>query len=296
MVSSFYRLFQEVNFYDYHNLLINSQYYELIFPFLLIYAVLYSALIRIKIFRSKKTQEPLKSVVSIVSLIVSLYGVKYETSAGYSVGSLLMMMFPNVSAITIGTLCLYIVGSLFGKNFFYGIFRKDIDAFAYYAVGAVGLGAVVFYTGIVMGFWDLNPMSQQSYWNVVFAVAFLVLGCVFAFIGSFPLAFIFLFVFLSYVFSSSNGSILELFIDPFVFIVLIIGVLLTWLGSDSDSRTQLAKEIRSQERLIDEYDKTYGGKYPNYRSRIYDVSDVHHKENKKRWERLFPNDKEGWRK
>jgi hypothetical protein len=290
-INSLNDIFRELNFNEYHQILLDNSYYELLFPFLLLFSVLYTVLSYAKIFRSKSTGEPVKPIIFIISLIVSWFGVGFETSAGYSVGKLLMLMFPNISALTIGFLCLYIIGAILGKDLLRGLFDKNNSAYIYYALGAIGLGSVVFYVGIAMGIWDFNPFDTESYWNVILGLAFLILGIVMLIIGRFGIGFVFLFVFGSFVYGGGQGNILEYFIDPVMFIVVIFVVMISWLTS-RDEKEKLAADLRKSEFSIEEYKRMYGGKVPeDYESRVFDNLDSAYNSNKKKWERKYPGEK-----
>ncbi len=290
-INSLNDIFRELDFNEYHRIFLDNSYYELLFPFLLVFAILYTVLSYPKIFKSKTTGEPVKPIVFIISLVVSWYGVGFETSAGYSVGKLIMLMFPNISALTIGFLCLYIVAGILGKDLLRGMFNKDNSAYLYYALGAVGLGSVVFYVGIALGIWDFNPFDTQSYWNVTLALAFLILGIVMLIIGFFGVGLVFLFVFGSFVYSSGSGNILEYFIDPVMFIVVLIVIMLSWLGS-RDDKEKLAADLRKSEFDIEEYKRMYGGKKPaDYESRVFDNIDSAYERGKKKWEKKYPGEK-----
>ena len=254
------------------SVLYDSHYYEILFPFLLSFAVIYTVLERIKIFKYKKganKDKPIKPALFIVSALVSYYGISFELSQGYSVGNFLMMLFPNISALTMGILGLYIVGSIFAKDFFSGLFDRKNSAFLVLIIGVIGIGSIIYYAGIAMGFWSDYPITNTGLWNTIFAIAFLILGIVFLFIPNMvPFALILLFVFGTFVVNySAQESILELFIDPVIFILAIVAFLLSWLNSN---------DIKEQEKEYAEMEKSfnedYGGKdIPDYKNRIHDI-------------------------
>jgi hypothetical protein len=275
----------------------DNNYYELLFPFLLAFAVLYTILERINLFRSKKTGEPYKPVVFVVSLIVSLFGVSFELSPGHSVGNFMMMLFPNISALTIGILGLYIVGSIFAKDFFSGLFDKTPSSYIFMAVGVIGLGSIIFYAGIVMGFWDHLAISNQNNWNVILAVAFFILGVVFLFADLVPFGLLLLFVVGSFIWNGGeldgSGSILETFIDPVIFMLTIIVLLIQWVSGDN-----LATEERKLKKMEESFKKHYGhlpnsasdkdyvSKIEPYENRIYDIMEPGLRKQMEKVERL----------
>ena len=290
MVNTISDIFYELDFVQYHRVFLDNSYYEILFPFLLSFAILYTILGKVSLFQNKKTRQPMKPIVFVVSLVVSWFGVGFETSSGYNVGKLLMMMFPNISALTMGILCLYIVGAILGKNFFKEIFSRSHGAYIYFAIGAIGLGAVVYYWGIVMGLWNFDPLDAQSYWNVVIAVGLLVLGITLIVIGFLGYGIVLLFVFGAYVYSYGEGNILEYFIDPFVFIAIIVILLLTWLGSDRNEKDKLKAELNDTYFSLQTSEKQFG-KDP-YKSRIYDIQRDNFDKNVEKWKSKYGD--ENW--
>lgn len=278
MVSFLDDFFSSLNFYDLMNYLNDSNFYSLLFPFLLAFVLFHTALSRVKIFQNKNNQKPINSVISIISIVASFYGVTYETSNGHNVGELLAAMFPNISALTIGLLALYVVGSMLGKDFFKGVFRKDHTAYLYLSFGVIGFGAVIFYVGIVMGFWDYGYYDVGSYWSFIIAIALLIMGIVFLFLDMIGIGVLFLSIFGLFVYNYGEGNILSYFIDPIVFIVFVVIILFSWLNSDSDKKKSLAKSINDHE-SSDDFSKNL----KDYDSRINDISDQSYKSNVKKW-------------
>ena len=72
MATSIGEIFRELNFNEYHRILLENSYYDILFPFLLVFAVLYSVLLskKIKLFHNKKG-EPYSAIVFVISGIVS---------------------------------------------------------------------------------------------------------------------------------------------------------------------------------------------------------------------------------
>jgi hypothetical protein len=286
MASSFNDAIANVEIEEFLFMLFDSGYYDILFPFLIVYAIIYAVLSKVQLFQSKKTGKPISSVLTIISLVISWFGVTFEVSEGYSIGNFMMMLFPNISALTIGILMLYFVGSLVGKNYFKGVFDKKTSAFVTLAIGGIGLGAVVFYTGIVMGFWNYDPGDIPSYWNFIGALFLLILGIVFLIVELIPLGILFLVLFGVFVYNSGQDNILEYFVDPVVFMVIIILVLLSWLTSDKEKEEKLAHNLRKNEKLLRKYEGVSGKKPNDYESRIYDITDSSYQSNKRKWEEL----------
>lgn len=285
-MSNLIDIIESVNISELLVVFFDSGYYEFFFPFLLSFALFYAILSNVKFFQHKKGLKkgyPIKSLITIVSFIVSYYAVSFEISQGNTLGSLLMMLFPNISALTIGILSLYIVGAIFAKNFFSGLFDQKNSALIYLLIGGIGLGSIVYYTGFAMGFWDNYSITNIGLWNTVFAVLFLILGVVFLLVGMFPFAIIFLYVLIAFMLNYSvTESILRLFIDPIVFILTIVGLSLSWMNSNNLSYHE--KEYR---RMSEKYEKDFGGKnLKPYDNRIHDIVETSMKNKKKYVDKL----------
>ncbi len=290
MTKDFLDYISDFNFIELLDTFLDNGFYEYLFPFLLVFAVLYSVLSNVGIFRSKRTGETIKSVVFIISLAVSYYGVSFKLQGGYSLGELLMMMFPNISALTMLVLVMYVVGAILGKNIFKGVFSKKPSSFLYMTIGGIGLGAILYYVGIAMGFWDFDPFDQNSYWNFIIALFLLILGIVFIVIGLVPVGVLFLCVFGLYLYNSGEGNILEYFIDPIIFIFIIVIFLFSWLNSSGTKKRILRDDLLKEEKTLKEYRDLYGRKPRDYESRIHDIVDSTYESNKKKWKKLTGED------
>lgn len=290
MASDVRELLRELDVREFYQILLDNNYYEIVFPFLLIFAVLYTVLSYVKIFQNKEGS-PIKPVIFIISLVFALMSVWFETSPGYFIGDLFIMMFPNISALTIGILTLYIMGSLFGVDFLKGIFRKDVSAYIFFTIAAIGLGAIVFYVGIVIGIWDFNYLDTESYWNVIVGLALFILGIVFLVVGLWGFGIVLLFVVGTFVYNYGENNILEHFIDPVVFIMILVILLLSWMTNNKERKVELSQNLRDQEESIETYKKNYGGKLPkDFDSRVFDIISENNKVNKKEWKEKFGNE------
>jgi len=263
---------RDIDFQNFLQILFDNQYYEILFPFLLAYAILSTILNKVKIFQNKQGK-PVRGVIAVISLVISFFGVSFETAPGYTVGKYMMMLFPNISALTILILGLYVVGSMLGKDFFKGVFRKDHSAYMYFVVGVIGLGSVIYYLRIVMGFWDQYPINQQSYWNMIIGIGFLIMGIVFLFIDLVPLGVVLLTIFGIFVYNygQTDDSILQYFVDPVVLIALIFIVMLAWMNSDSEREVKIKKNIKEGEETLKRLEKDLGRKPSDYEHKIYDI-------------------------
>lgn len=284
MAGSLTDVIRDINFFDLFRIFYENNYYELVFPFLLVYALFFTVLGYLGIFKNKEGQ-PRKAVIVITSLIIAFYSVTFQISEGFTIGTLMMMMFPNISSLTILVLGLYVTGSILGLDFFSGLFRKDHSAYLYLVVGVIGLGSVIYYVGIAMGFWSINPISPKSQWNMIIGIGLLIIGIVFLFIdGLRAFGFIFLLIFSIYVYNFGEDIIiLEYFIDPIVFIILIFFVLFSYINSDGFSKRKLLeKNISEGQKSINKYLSNYpDAKNTKYKNRIYDIMNQNLENNQK---------------
>lgn len=268
---------------QYIELLRENNYFEIFFPFLLIYAVLNTILHQVSIFRSKKTGKPYNSAIVVISLVVAAFSVTFEITEGKTVGYLLSLLFPNISTLTIGILTLYLVGSMLNKNFFKDMFRKDVSSYMVFLIGAIGVGAVFFYLGIVFGFFDYNPLDPQSYWNFILALAGLIAGIVMLIIGLFGPAIVIFLVLGSFILSSGDENILSFFIDPIVFITILVIVLMSWMNTTKEKKHKAWLGYRDSRNYL-EATQREDGKEPD--SRIRDIQEQRNIASKKQYEEL----------
>lgn len=156
----------DVNFLDFIDALFRGGWFDFVFPFLLIYAVVFTILQNVKIFEDKK------SVRIIIALVFGLFAIAFPITGdlscnipnagvgngGYynngcqTLGSLMMTLFPGVSAFSIGILGLYIVIGMLGidvNDFLDGDSKKYVT----WILGALGLFVVIYYYALGFG-WD----------------------------------------------------------------------------------------------------------------------------------------------
>lgn len=280
---------------EFLNTLVSGQYYEYLFPFLLIYAVFYTVLGSKKISLFQKNSIVNKAAVFIISFSVSLFSIYFELPSGYTIGKLLMIMFPNISTISVVILSLYILGGMMGKNFFNGAFDKRTSSFGVIAIAGISLGLVIFYIGIAFGMWDYNPFDEVGLANVVLSVIFIILGFVFFLIHLQGIGLVLLIVTGSFIADGGDEFILNYFIDPAMFIFIIVIFMLTWLNSDKDKKFLLKRDLQEQaESLQGRRDRNGGELLPDYKSRIQDITESGFQSNQKKWNEQYPG--ESWEK
>ena len=286
MVSNLFEFLSEASLIDILKLFIDANYFEVLFPFLLLFALYFHVLQKILGRRGSKLFS--KSASVIISLIVSFYSVAFTFPTGYSIANLMMMLFPNISIITIAVLCLYVIGSILGFDFFKNMFRKDISAYVIFLFGGLGLGSVIFYGGIVIGLWNLDPFNQLDWLSVVITVAFLILGVVSLIIGWFALGIILLYVSISFIYNMGEVGITTLLFDPYIFIFFIFIGLISWLFKDNKSEEQILKEsLDNSQVTLRNIEQNYGGKPPTRgEDLLYDINSQNYENNLKKFRRF----------
>jgi hypothetical protein len=284
---------RDLNFYDVFDVMLNEDYFTIIFPFLLIYAILYTVFSRLSIFKNKKTNKPNKPVAIILALIVTLFAVVFEISPGYTISRLIAEMFPNISAIGIGIVILYILGGLFGKNFFKGLFSKSQSSIFTFIVGGIMFGMVIYYVGIATGFLEREALDTGSMWNMIVLIGTLVTGVILVIAGTSPgsgrliiFGALLIFVDIAYIYNGANENILEYYFDPIVFIVLVATLMYGWTMSKDEKVSVLEKKIKNSEQSYEKYVKELGREPQPYESRIADLIKEGLDENKKELEKL----------
>ncbi|NQZ85161.1 MAG: hypothetical protein HRU03_05575 [Nanoarchaeales archaeon] len=275
--------------------LLNGNYYDFVFPFLLVYALFYTVLgsKKVSLFRHGTILN--KASVFVVSVSMSLFAVYYPLPSGYTIGVLMGLMFPNISSITIVILGLYVVGAMIGKDFFRGAFDKKTSAFGALTVAGIALGLVIFYVGLAFGAWDYNPFDGSGIISVIIAVIFMILAIVFLIIHMAGYAFILFIVTLNFIVDGGDTFILNYFIDPITFVIIVFTLMLTWVNSDGEEKKILQRDLNEQNETLEGYKERNNGKLlPDYDSRLQDISSSGFESNKKKWEKKHPG--ESWEK
>lgn len=140
----------EVDFADFIYDLDRYGWFEYVFPFMLVYAIVLTILNNVDIFKERK------SVRVIISLVISLFSIAFEiTDTGETLGDLMMVLFPGITAFSMGVLALYIVVAMLGVDLkkFFGDDNEDQNKWILYILGGLGLLVVVYYYAKGFG-WD----------------------------------------------------------------------------------------------------------------------------------------------
>lgn len=150
----------EVDFVGFITALYSGGWYDFVFPFMLVYAIVFTILQKVKIIDKK-------SVKVVIALVFALFavafpingnldcGVNSTSGGGYNadcptMGSLLMSLFPGVTAFAFGVLALYIVIAMLGVDLteFLG---GDFNNYVKYIIGGIGAFVVIYYYAVAFG-------------------------------------------------------------------------------------------------------------------------------------------------
>lgn len=148
-------------YYDLIDPLIENGWYAYLFPFLLVYAIVLTILTNVPMFRDHKP------VRVIIALVFALFAIAFPISdgdcdtyygggfisSGCTLGDFMMVLFPGVTAFTIGILALYIVAAMMGLNLMEFFGNNDKDNWVKYILGGLGVLVVVYYYAKGFG-WD----------------------------------------------------------------------------------------------------------------------------------------------
>lgn len=158
--NSLSNLLYDVNLERFISDLYNGGWFHIVFPFLLVYAIVFTILNQIELFREKK---PVKVIISFVFGIFSVsfpisttcsYGGSSFVS-GCTLGDLMMMLFPKVTALTMGILALYIIAAMLGVDLvdFLGKDAQNGNIIRY-ILGGISFLVIGYYFGIGMDWWS----------------------------------------------------------------------------------------------------------------------------------------------
>ncbi len=107
----------DLDFEEFLDALWDGGWYEYVFPFLLIYALVFTIMNQVEIFKDRK------AVKVIIALVFGLFAIAFPITGegdcvgcGQTLGELMMSLFPGVSAFSIGILALYIVAAMLGVD------------------------------------------------------------------------------------------------------------------------------------------------------------------------------------
>ncbi|MEC8221337.1 MAG: hypothetical protein VX028_04640 [Nanoarchaeota archaeon] len=152
---------EDIDFFEGVNVMLDGGFYHYLFPFLLVYAIVLTIMNKVEIFKDNK------AVRVIIALVFGLFAVSFPitdnscyaqgvpavNSYGCTLGDFMIILFPGVTAFTIGILALYIVAAMLGVDLI-SLLGKDEknQQIMKYILGALGLIVVVYYYAKGFGF------------------------------------------------------------------------------------------------------------------------------------------------
>ncbi len=169
--------FADIDFAEFIEALYDGGWFQIVFPFMLVYAVVFTILNQVDIFEKRK---PVKV---IVALVFAFFAVSFPIAegplncgfsgdgaggdtlyGGITLGDFMTCLFPGVTAFTMGVLALYIVAAMLGVDLvrFFGDNKKD--QFIKYILGALGIFVVVYYYARGFG-WAGFDASDNWFWG-----------------------------------------------------------------------------------------------------------------------------------
>lgn len=201
---------------DFISALFDGGWFEYIFPFMLVYAIVLTILNNVPMFRDKKP------VRVIIALVMSLFAIAFPINGDFascgvndtiyhdygceSLGSLMMALFPGVTAFAIGILALYIVAAMLGVDLmdFFGDKNKSND-YLKWVLGGLGVFVVIYYYARGFGWGGFDDVG-----------------------------------FLDWLWGPDG-----LLSDPVLYIVIIVGILFFWITKEDDGGTK-NEELRTE--------------------------------------------------
>jgi len=193
--------FTNLDFGSFIQGLYTGGWYHFVFPLLLVYAIIFTILNNVELFKDKK---PVKVIIAMVFAFFAIAfpitgdsaSCGLNTSIGTNVGcetlgDLMMVLFPGVTAFAIGILGLYIVISIMGYDLmnFFGEDEKN-KAMLRYILGGLGFFVVIYYYARGFGWLGFGGASPSTW------------------------------------------GIFQFFADPFLYILIIFGLLFYWITKD----------------------------------------------------------------
>ncbi len=187
----------EVDFYGFLFNLEQNDWFAYVFPFLIVYTVIFAVLGKVDLFKDKK------SAKVVIALVFSLFAIAFpisdESSCGIyggghalngdcSLGDLMMSLFPGVTVFSVGILGLYLVAAMLGVDLMKILGEDENDQkIIRLVLGAVGLIIVIYYFARGFG------------WSG---------------------------------FGGTGGGIEEFFTDPLLYMIIVFGLFFYYVGKD----------------------------------------------------------------
>ncbi len=161
----------QIDFRTFIDQLNTGGWFQYVFPFMLVYAVVLTILNQVKVFEDRK------SVKVIVAMIFALFAIAFPisdntscglssarnmgyTSGGCTLGDMMMTLFPGVTAFTLAILALYIVAAMLGVDLMHFFGNNNRDNWLRYVLGALGVLVVGYYYARGFGWGGFGSGSE----------------------------------------------------------------------------------------------------------------------------------------
>jgi hypothetical protein len=201
-----------IDFIDFFDALYDGGWFEYVFPFMLVYAIVLTILNNVPMFKDKKP------VRVIISLVVSIFAIAFPINGDFAscginsgtsyysgcetLGSLMMSLFPGVTAFSMAILALYIVAAMLNVDLMEFFGDEKQNKILKYALGAIGVFVVIYYYARGFGWRGFDDVGFLDWlWG--------------------------------------DGGLLR---DPLLYILAIIGILFWWITKDDDGETNNKKK------------------------------------------------------
>lgn len=217
-------ILEEVDFQnDIIEPLVDNGWYDFVFPFLMIYAILITILSQVPMFKDKK------GIRVVIALVFSLFAVAFpitdnscpsasglSVSDGCTIGDFLIVLFPGVTALSIAILALYIAAAMMGLD-------------------------------LMKFFNDGEGENKWIKWGLG-AVALIVIG---------------LYIAKGFGYDVGDGSeIEEFFTDPLLWVLIVAGFVFYYITkdepSDYEKYAKKVAKLKDKGLTMDEIEKTLG--------------------------------------
>ena len=168
--------FRDIGFDRLIHALYDGGWFTIIFPFLLVYAIVFTILTKAKIQALDN-----KPTIIIIALVFSLFAVTFPITGnpgafcvtsnsivnpcGSTLGYLMASLFPGVSAFAIVILSLYIVAAMLGFRLL-DIFGEN-KTWVQYVLGGIGILVVLYYTLLGFGWSGFESVGGNWFLSIL---------------------------------------------------------------------------------------------------------------------------------
>lgn len=182
----------DVNFESFIDIMKDGDWFKYFFAFLLIYAIVFTILEKVKIFKDEEGKSNKKAVRIIIAFIFSLFAVAFPVNDnGDFLGDVIATLFPGVGVFAMGILGLYIVAAMMDADLFSFLDGTDnkYNKYIKWVLGGIGTLWVVYYFGSGMGYWEDDSLTNNFLVDILkdpFLIIIVIVVLLFYWINSDP--------------------------------------------------------------------------------------------------------------